>query len=306
MNLFLYLFTYPFIWLFSRLPMRVLYIFSDMTYLLIFYVIKYRKNVVTHNLTTAFPDMTDKELKQISKQFYNHFTDIMFESIKSIGINKDEISKRYKYKNVELLEELSKQGKGIILLGAHQGNWEWLFNLPLFFSSIHVYATYSALTNPYFDKIIRKARSKFGGTCVKTSETNKLMLRNYLEKKSGLHILLSDQSPLVHKSFYWKDFFGIKLPVHTGAEMLAKKLDFTVVYFSTKKIKRGYYISNFKLITDKPKEYKNFSITDSYFKMLEESIKQQPQFYLWTHRRFKHKNRYQEWLRNNKQNKKKM
>lgn len=295
MNFILYALSYPFVWLFSRLPLRVLYVISDILFVIIYYLIGYRKKVVTSNLSVAFPDKTSKEINTLSKKFYSHFIDIILESVKSISISKKEISKRYVYTNPELINELAKNGKGVMLVGAHQANWEWFLSSPLFLDT-KVYATYSQLANPYFDKIIKNTRSKFGTICIKTTETVKVMIQNFKNKQSGVHILLSDQSPLVHKSFYWREFFGVKVPIHTGAEVLAKKFNYSVVYYSVKKIKRGYYEASYKMITETPKEYNDFDITNIYVDMVEQEIKEQPELYLWTHRRFKHKDRYNEWL----------
>lgn len=295
MNFISYIISYPFIWLFSRLPMRVLYVISDILHFFIFYVIGYRKKVVISNLKTAFPTKSKEEITKLSKQFYHHFIDFILESIKSISISKKEVSKRQVFKNPEVINDLSKQGKGIMLVGAHQANWEWFCSSPLVLDTT-VYATYSQLSNPYFNKILKQTRSKFGTICIKTTETVKVMHKNFLNNSSGLHLLLSDQSPMVHKTLYWKDFFGVNVPVHTGAEVLAKRFDYAVVYYAVKKIKRGYYEAEFKLITDTPKAYENFEITRMYLAMIEQEIKEQPSYYLWTHKRFKHKDKYDEWL----------
>ncbi len=299
MSFIVYIISYPLLWLLSRLPIRLLYIISDFFYFLIYYVVGYRKEVVKNNLKLVFPLKTDSEITQLSKQFFRHLIDLMIESVKSFSISEKEILKRYKYKNPELINNLAKQGKSIALVGAHKGNWEWIVSLP-FALDIDVYGSYTKLANPYFEKKIKKARSRFGFIGIKTTETVKKIHLNSLKKKQGLYILLSDQSPMVHKSHYWKEFFGIKVPIHTGAEMLAKKYDFAVVYYNTTKIKRGYYESEFTLITDTPKEYEKFKLMDEYLSITEKVIKEQPAYYLWSHKRFKHKDKYNQWLNSRK------
>jgi KDO2-lipid IV(A) lauroyltransferase len=286
--------TYPFIWLFSRLPMRILYIKSDIFFFLIYYVFRYRKNVVLENLRLAFPEKSEAERKIISKNFFKHFTDLFMESVKAFSISEKEILKRYTYKNPELVNDFTKQGKSIALVAAHQANWEWSISLPLVLEG-KVNGAYTKLGNTYFEKAVRSSREKFGVSGYKTSETVKGMQRNFAEKTQGLYILLSDQSPQVHKTFYWSTFFGVKVPIHTGAEMLAKKFDLVVINYVTRKVKRGYYETEFQLITETPKEFDNYQITDKYLRLTERNVIQQPELYLWSHKRFKHRNSFDEW-----------
>ncbi|ARV05180.1 lipid A biosynthesis acyltransferase [Polaribacter sp. SA4-10] len=282
--------TYPFIWIFSRLPMRILYIKSDFFYFLIYYVFGYRKKVVFDNLKLSFPEKSDEELKLISKKFFKHFTDLFMESVKAFSISEKEILKRYKYRNPELVNEFAKQGRNIALVGAHQANWEWSISLSLVLD-LPVYGAYTKLNNKYFEKAVRESREKFGINGYKTSDTVRGMQQNFNNKKQGAYILLSDQSPQPHKTYYWKEFFGIKVPIHTGAEMLSKRFDLVVINYVTRKIKRGYYETEFQLITDKPKEFDNYKITDQYLTLTEENIKMQPELYLWSHKRFKHRDK---------------
>ncbi|MCI2228180.1 lysophospholipid acyltransferase family protein [Polaribacter sp. MSW13] len=290
MQFLIFALTYPFIWLFSRLPMRILYIKSDIFFFLLYYIIGYRKKVVFENLKLAFPNKSDEELKTLSKKFFRHLMDLFMESVKAFSISEKQILKRYKYKNPELINELTKKGKSIALVGAHQANWEWSISLPLVLD-IDVYGAYTKLNNKYFEKAVRDSREKFGINGYKTSDTVKGMKKNFDEKKQGLYVLLSDQSPQIHKTFYWRDFFNVKVPVHTGAEMLSKKFDLAVVNYVTRKVKRGYYETEFQLITETPKEFDNYNITDKYINLTEQNIKKQPALYLWSHKRFKHKDK---------------
>ena len=299
MKLLIFIIVYPLIWILSILPMRLLYIISDFFRFVVFDLVGYRKKVVIENLKMAFPDKSDKEIKNIARKFYKHFVDLIFESIKSFTISEKEILKRYKYKNPELVNKLAKEGKSIALVGAHQANWEWSFSLPLVLDT-QVFGAYTRLTNKYFEKAVKNSRTKFGIEGLKTSETIKGIHKNYLKKIQGAYILLSDQSPQVHKTHYWTEFFGIKVPIHTGAEILAKRYDFTVINYTVKKIKRGYFETEFELITDSPKDFENYQITDKYLEITERNIKEQPECYLWTHKRFKHKDKYEQWLENRK------
>ena len=290
MNFIVFAIAYPLIWVFSRLPMRILYIKSDFIYLFMFYIIGYRKKVVLENLKLSFPEKSDAELRTISKKFFKHFIDLIMESVKAFSISKKQISKRYTYKNPELVNAFAEEGKNIALVGAHQANWEWSFSLPMVLN-INIYVAYTKLNNKYFENWLRKSREKFGGIGFKTSDTVRGIQKNMNNKKQGAYILLSDQSPQPHKTYYWRDFFNIKVPVHTGAEMLSKKFDLVVINYVTRKVKRGYYETEFQLITDTPKTFKDYQITDAYTTLTEDNIKVQPELYLWSHRRFKHRDK---------------
>tara|TARA_R110001592_G_C13157578_1_gene748646 strand:- start:1181 stop:2089 length:909 start_codon:yes stop_codon:yes gene_type:complete len=286
--------TYPFIYLLSRLPMRVLYALSDVFFFLMYNVIGYRKKVVLENLKLAFPEKPEEERKKIAKDFFRHLTDLIMESVKAFSISEKEMSKRYTYKNPELVNNFTKQGRSIALVAAHQANWEWSISLPLVLEG-NVSGAYTKLGNPYFEKVVRSSREKYGIIGYKTSETVKGMQKNFAEKTQGLYILLSDQSPQLHKTFYWNEFFGVQVPMHTGAEMLAKRFDLVVINYITRKVKRGYYETEFQLITDAPKEFEDYQITDKYTRLTENNINQQPALYLWSHKRFKHRNSFEEW-----------
>ena len=290
MQFFAFTIAYPFIWIFSILPMRILYVFSDFFYVLVYYFFGYRKKIVLENLRLAFPEKSEEERTSIAKKFFKHLIDLIMESIKAFTISEREIRKRYTYKNPELVDFYSNKGKNIILTGAHLGNWEWSTSMPLAVNTT-VLGAYAKLNNKYFEKVIKKTRKRFGIDGYKTSETIKSISENVENKVKAAYILLSDQSPQPHKTHYWSGFFNITVPIHTGAEMLAKKFDFVVINYVAKKIKRGYYEVEFELITDTPKEYKNYNLTEKYIKITEKNIKQQPELYLWSHKRFKHKDK---------------
>jgi KDO2-lipid IV(A) lauroyltransferase len=276
--------------------MFILYLISDFFYILLFYVFGYRKAVVLKNISYAFPEKSEEEKQKIAKKFYKHFTDIMIESIKAFSISEKEILKRYTYKNPELVNKYAKEGKSIALVSAHLANWEWSISTPLVLN-IDVFGAYNKLRNETFEKTLRENREKFGITGATTANFMKLIKHNFENNIQGAYILLSDQSPHIAKTFHWGTFFGVQVPVHTGAEMLAKKNDLVVINYRAKKIKRGYYETDFELITEKPKEYKDYEITDKFLRITEQNITEQPEYYLWSHNRFKHKDKYEEWLK---------
>ncbi|WP_299059255.1 lysophospholipid acyltransferase family protein [uncultured Polaribacter sp.] len=290
MQFIIFAISYPLIWLLSKLPMRILYIKSDFFYFLIYYVFGYRKKVVLENLEMAFPEKPTEELLIIRKKFFKHLMDLMMESVKAFSISEKEILKRYTFENPELVNKYAKEGKSIALVGAHQANWEWSTSLPKVLN-IDVYGAYTKLNNKYFEKKVRDSREKFGVIGYKTSEMVRGMQQRFSNKDQGAYILLSDQSPQPHKTYYWRDFFNIKVPVHTGAEMLAKRFDLVVINYVTRKVKRGYYKTEFQLITENPKDFDNYQITDLYTELTEKNILNQPEFYLWSHKRFKHRDK---------------
>ena len=290
MQFILFAITYPIIWILSRLPMRILYMKSDFFYFLIYYVFRYRKQVVLDNLKLAFPEKPEVELLRIRKKFFKHLMDLMVESVKAFSISEKEILKRYTYSNPELVNKYAAEGRSIALMGAHQSNWEWSISLPRVLN-IDMYGAYTKLNNTYYEKVIRDSREKFGVIGYKTSEMVRGMQKRFSDKQQGAYILLSDQSPQLHKTYYWRAFFDIKVPIHTGAEMLSKRFDLVVINYVTRRIKRGYYKTEFQLITDTPKEFKDYQITDLYTELTEKNIREQPEFYLWSHKRFKHRDK---------------
>ncbi len=290
MQLFAYILIYPFIWLLSLLPTKILYMFSSILFLLIFYVFGYRRKVVRENLELCFPEKSEKEIRIISKKFYQHFCDMIFESIRSLSISEAEIKRRFVFTNIEEIHKIEKENKSIMLMCAHYGSWEWIFILQKYVDS-KGYAIYKKLANKYFDRLAKRIRAKYNTYLITTKQTVSTLKQLKEKGELGIYGFLSDQSPKVKSAHHWKEFMNIKVPVYTGAEKLSKELDMAVVFFKTKKVKRGYYETTFKTITLNPNEYKDYEITDMFVSYLEELIHEAPEFYLWTHKRWKHKDK---------------
>ena len=289
MKLLIFILVYPIVWLISLLPLKVLYLLSDFIYLLVYYVFGYRKKVVSGNLKLSFPNKTDEELLKIQKKFYHHFIDIFIEMVKSFSISEKNLEKRYQFSNIEVLKNLEKEGKSIILVGSHYANWEWIIILNKFIS-FKAYAAYSKIQNKYFEKKILASRERLGANFKKTDEFIPFIESNKKENINAIYGLLSDQSPQLHKAKYFTEFMGTKAPIHTGAEFLGKKFDHSIVLLKTKKIKRGYYSTEFKILAKNPTEFKNYEITDLFLKEVEEQIRTEPEYYFWSHNRWKHTN----------------
>ncbi len=280
---------YPFIWILSKAPFFILYAISDFIYLIIFYIIGYRKKIVMRNLRLSFPEKSNKELFKIRRVFYSHFVDIFMEMIKTFTISKKELAKRFKFNNVSVLNDLTKEKKSVIVLGSHYGNWEWVVSLGAYITNATAFATYTKINNKTLEKKIKTTRERFGGFMVLKRNTITNMIANNKNNLVGIYGLLSDQSPQISKAYYWSEFMGVRVPIHTGAEMLAKKYDYAVVYMEINKMKRGYYEISFELLTDKPKDFPDYKITDVFLEKVEKQIRANPNFYFWTHNRFKHK-----------------
>jgi KDO2-lipid IV(A) lauroyltransferase len=270
------------------LPFRVLYFFSDIIYYVLYYIIGYRKKVVFGNLKLAFPDKSEKEITAIAKKFYHHFIDVFgVEIIKSFTMPKQEMVKRYKPVNIELLNELEAKGISSIIVGAHYANWEWIFSFNLSIK-YDAYAVFKTLKNPYFDKKIRETRGRFDTALISTKETFSVIEKTSKANKASIFGFISDQSPRIDKAKYWGEFMGVKVPIQVGVEVLAKKYNMPVVFYDARKIKRGYYECTLKLLTDTPRDFKDFELTDLYMREVEKQIHKTPEHYLWTHKRFKH------------------
>jgi KDO2-lipid IV(A) lauroyltransferase len=242
---------------------------------------------VLNNLQRAFPDKTAKELLVIRRKFYQHFVDLFMEMIKTFTISKKQISKHYNFINISLLQKIGKSGKSMVLVGSHYGNWEWVISLSAHIN-IDAYGTYTKISNQLLEEKIKKSRSRFGGIFILKKDTIRNFARNYRDKKIAIYGLLSDQSPQIGRAFYWANFLGVRVPIHTGAEMLSKRYDCAYVYMKVKKVKRGYYEIEFELVSDQPKNIPDYQLTDIFLEKLEKQIREKPEYYFWTHNRFKH------------------
>lgn len=288
MQFLIYIISYPFLWMISMLPFRLLYLLSDFVYLIVYYLIGYRKETVRENLALALPHLSDKERLVIEKKSYHHLCDMFLEMIKTMTISKAEMDKRFQFTNIEVNDYLEKQNKSIALMCAHYASYEWVVSMNSK-TNFQGFAIYKRLANPYFDKLVRKIRSKFKATLITTKESIPLIRENYRNNVLGIYGFASDQSPKISSVFHWHTFMGVEVPVHTGAEMLAKKYDMNVLFLKVKKVKRGYYQTSFEILSENVKEVPNYEITDQFLKLVEQQIYEAPEYYLWTHKRWKHR-----------------
>jgi len=283
-----YIIFYPILWLISILPFRLLYALSDVLFALNYYIIGYRKKTVKHNLKLVFPEKSEQEINRIAKKFYHHLCDMILESIKSLTISEETIRKRFAFTNVEELNKFAHNGKSIALMCGHYANFEWSLVISRFVD-FKCYAIYKRLANKYFDRLVKRIRARYNTQLITTKESIPVLFEAKKNGEVTMNGFAADQSPKIYKAFHWNDFMGIKVPVHTGAEMLAKKLDMAVVFMDVQKVKRGYYKTTFTTLAENARDYENYEITDAFLKLVEQQIYDAPEYYLWTHKRWKHK-----------------
>lgn len=251
-----------------------------------YHIVGYRKNTVKKNISIALPHLTDKERLEIEKKSYHHLCDLFLEMIKTLTISKEEMDKRFTITNIELLKEYEKKGRSIALMTGHYASYEWSISMNKHFSH-KGFAIYKKIANPYFDKLVRDIRSKFGASLITTKEAIPTIEENHLNNLLSIYGFASDQSPKPSRAFHWGTFFGVETPLQTGAEMLAKKYDMTMLYLKIKKVKRGFYEASFEELAENPNQFPDFEITDLFMKKLEAQILEAPEYYLWSHKRFK-------------------
>lgn len=288
MRFIIYLIAYPFLWCISMLPFRLLYVLSDFVYLIVYYVIGYRKKTVRENLALALPDLSDAERLIIEKKSFQHLCDMFLEMIKTMTISTQEISERFVFTNLEVYQKLEEQNKSIAMMLAHYASYEWAISMNTYVR-FNGYAIYKKIANPYFDKLVRDIRSRFKAYLITTKETVPYIIKNKNNNLLSIYGFASDQSPKISSAFHWQKFMGIEVPVHTGAEMLSKKYDMNVIFLKVKKVKRGYYKASFEILSDNVQDVPNYEITDKFLKLVEQQIYEAPEYYLWTHKRWKHR-----------------
>ncbi|GGD39538.1 lysophospholipid acyltransferase family protein [Muriicola marianensis] len=287
MQLLVFLLAYPVLRLISILPGPLFYGFSDLAFVLVFYLARYRRKVVRENLSLALPNASQKERDRIEKAFYRHLCDLFLEMVKTMDLSKEEVEKRFRVRNIEVLRELEKE-RSVLLLCTHYANWEWNTSINNYISS-KGFAIYQKIGNKYFDRLIRKIRAKWNTEPLEQKDTVKRIIQNEKEGIRGVYGIVNDQSPMMSKAQYWSEFMGIKVPVFIGAEGLARRLDMAVVFLKVYKVKRGYYEVEIIPITGNGGETEEYVITEDFLRLAEAQIRERPEHYLWTHRRWKHR-----------------
>ncbi len=283
-----YALSYTFWYTMSLLPMSLLYVFSDCLYLLVGKVVKYRHKVIWKNLKDSFPEKDEAELLRIERGFYHYFCDYLVETIKLLNMSKRELRQRMVFTGIEEMNELLEKGVSCAVYLGHYGNWELITSLPLWVSEkAQCCQVYHPLQNERFDKLFKSVREKHHALCIPMAETLRQVV-SYRQKKQPIVIgYIADQAPFWNNIHHWVDFLNHDTPVLTGSERIIKKTGQAVFYGDVSRVRRGYYQCDFKLITTEPAKYMDWEITDKYFQLLDETIRRQPELYLWSHKRWK-------------------
>jgi len=269
------------------MPLRVLYFCSDLIFTLLFYLVRYRRDVVDTNLANSFPEKTKKERHRIAVKFYHHLCDCFLETLYYDWIKEDQVRERVKFLNPEMANNYMNEGRQVIVLMGHYNNWECFNNWGLH-TTHRSYAIYKKLRNSTFEKFYIHLRSRFGSLPLERALTFRQLLDDSKDGIPGLSLFLVDQSPRAFDIQYWTTFLNQETAVLVGPEKVAVKLNSVVLFGKTKKVKRGFYEVEFVLISDQANRCPKFEITEKSSRILEDLIVENPEFWLWSHRKWKH------------------
>lgn len=283
----IYYISIPFIYLVSYSPSWILYGISDFLFLIIYRIVGYRRKVVFQNLTNSFPEKDTAQLKRIEKNYYRYLCDLLVEAIKTITMSEAYVRKRLKFNSTEAVNALYEKGKSIVVVMGHFGNWELAGPCFSLNCKHQLHVVYKPLSNPYFEKLFSKSRTKFGTKIIPVNNTLRAMAAN--RKSLTATALIADQTPVEVKNGFWLNFLHQDTLVYTGPEKIGKMFDVPLVYMHVDRIKRGYYEVTPTILFAKPKETEEEEITRSFFQKLEKDIIEKPETWLWSHRRWKRK-----------------
>lgn len=274
----------------SRLPLSFLYLISDVSYVLIRHVFRYRRGVVAANIRRSFPEKTQAECRQIEHRFYRFFCDYVVETLKLLTIDEREIRRRMVFEGVDKMEEQLERHPFVFIYLGHYGNWEWVSTLPAWFgrAGTHGAQLYRPLNNKAFDSLFMHLRTRFGAENISKYDSLRRILTLKEEGRKTIIGFISDQSPGVNSIHDWVDFLHQDTPVFTGTERIGKKVDAAVFFADVQRPRRGYYRCTLRLMTDDIRQMPDYTVTELYMRELEAMIRRAPHLWLWSHRRWKH------------------
>ena len=273
--------------LFACLPMHFFFFWSPITFSFLYYIFSYRKKVVFSNLRNAFPEKSDQEITKIAKLFYRHLGDLIFENVKLFHYNQKQLEKHMTLKNPHIFDDDYKNGRSVILVSGHYNNWEMM--LPHFPEIKHRYVIlYHPLQNKFIDEVLYKNRSRTGSDPVPMQNYLRRLIEYNNNKVLTISWFITDQTAPPESQF-WTKFLNQDTPFFIGAEKTARKFNYPIYFMHIKKMKRGVYEAEFSQMSDQPKNEPEFAITEAIVKKMEQEIIDEPQFWLWSHRRWKHK-----------------
>lgn len=281
----------PLLRLISRLPLGVLYVLADLCFPLLYYVARYRRKVVTENLNNAFPELTSRERRKIRRRFYRWFCDYVVETLKLLSMSRQEMMRRMVIEGVDEMERSLETKPFVFIFLGHYCNWEWVSSIPLWYQKedSHGAQLYRPLKNKAFDRLFLEMRSRFGSENISKYEALRHILQLRRDGKKTCIGFISDQTPGWNSIHDWVDFLHQDTPVFTGTERIAKKVDAAIFFADIRRVRRGYYHLVLRCMTDEPKDFPDYALTEQYMRKLEQIIRRQPHLWLWSHRRWKHR-----------------
>jgi Kdo2-lipid IVA lauroyltransferase/acyltransferase len=283
-----YYILYSLNWCLTLLPLPVLYLLSDLVFLYLYYFPSYRRKVVITNLRNAFPEKSEKELAVIEKKFYRHLADLFPETLKLTHMSSGQLMKRMRVTNPEVLDRLYRENRDILAVMGHYGNWEWLQST-IFYTRHQTVSIYKPLNNKRADDFVRKLREKKGMILTPMSNIIREIIRLRSMGIKALYGFIADQTPPKGEIRYWTTFLNQDTAVYHGLEKVASKYDMAVVYFRVRKERRGYYSTTAEVLFEHSVGLPEHVITESHVRRLEETIMENPEYWIWSHRRWKHK-----------------
>lgn len=283
---FYYIIALP-IYLLSWLPFPLLYLVSNGLYLLGYHMLGYRKRVVFENLKNSFPEKSPPEIEKTARQFYKHLADVFLETFKLLSISKTELQRRVTFANTELIEKYGQQKQNILIVLGHCGNWEWNGVAFQSLGICQLNGLYHPLSSPFFNWLMLRLRSRFGMGLIPMQSSIREMIKN--QNIWNATAFIADQTPSSASQAHWVRFLNQDTAVFIGPERISGKFNLPVVYASVQKKGRGFYHIRFIEISDNSSKTQEGIITETFSRLLEEDIRQQPPFWLWSHRRWKHK-----------------
>jgi len=274
----------------ALLPFKVLYLLSDIICFIIYYVVRYRRKIVRDNLVNSFPEKSLAEIIVIEKKFYSSFCDYMVETVKLMRMSPERIKKHMRFEGVDELEQmLSGEGKSSMVYIGHLFNWEFITSLPLHFKNPDVKfgQIYHPLASKAMDDLFLELRGQYGSESIAMKNTLRRILELSNQKKPFVIGAIADQVPTWESIKHWLTFFHRDTPVFTGSEKIARRIGSSAYYLALRREKRGYYVATFHLICEDASLLEENEVTNRYFTLLEENIKEEPYLWLWTHKRWK-------------------
>ena len=275
-----------FIRLLSRLPLSVLYLLSDFLFLPMFYIVRYRRKLVQKNLKTSFPEKSAEQLFTIEKQFYKNLCDYAVEMLKLVTISKEELSKRMVFTHPEIPESFKQKKQSILFLASHQFNWEWLLTSASISFPMSIEFVYQPVKSKFFNELSLYSRSRFGALGIKRNE----VAREIIKRKEMLRGIatVADQYPgYGHDKKFIATFLNQETAFFYGTNQLAAMTQYAAIYYSIKKVRRGYYEASPVIVAEPPYEKSSDVVIDCYVKEVEKTIRKFPDGWLWSHNRWK-------------------